>query len=387
MAGLSIGVFPSFPLIAVAGLALGGCNVLPSGGPDAVQISTTQGVETQTAVPYVIVPVGRAILPYVSVSTEPVGLGSFADRRPSPDLTLGVGDIVFVRIFEASPGGLFTAPESSGSRPGNYAEVQNQEIDKHGDISVPYAGVVHAAGKTAAEVGKEIESRIGNRAIEPQAIVTLVERHSAQISVLGLVNQPGSFSLLPKGERVLDGIAHAQGLKILDYEAYITLQRHGRKATASFSSLISNPANNIYLQPDDVIFVARQQRTFTALGASGQNSQVDFGADRVTLAEAIGKAGGLLDSRANPSQVYVFRMEDRNRVSAMGFDPSRFAGPVVPTIYKVNMYDPGGVFVAANFQMRMGDVLYISNAPFTAVVKVLSVVTPSALVYSYVRHG
>jgi len=358
---------------------------LPSGGPDLVQISTNRGVETATALPYVIVPVTRTVLPYVSVSEEP-GLTSFSDHRPSPNLTLGVGDIVFIRIFEASPGGLFTPPESSGSRPGNYAEVQNQEIDKNGDISVPYAGIIHAAGKSPAEVGKEIEARIGKRAIEPQAIVALVERHSAQISVLGDVNQPGSFTLLAKGERVLDGVAHAQGLKILDYEAYVTLQRHGRKATAPFNSLISNPASNIYLQPDDVVFVSRQQRTFTALGASGQNAQIDFGADKVTLAEGIGKAGGLLDIRANPEQVYVFRMEDRDRVTAMGYDASRFAGPQVPTIYTVNMHDPGGVFFAANFQMRSGDVLYIANAPLVAFAKLLAVVEPSALTYQYLKH-
>jgi polysaccharide export outer membrane protein len=386
MARLSIGVFPSLSfLLMVAGLALGGCGVLPSGGPDFVQISTTRGVETATALPYVIVPVSRTVLPYVSVSEAP-SLVSFSDRRPSPNLTLGVGDVVFIRIFEASPGGLFTPPESSGSRPGNFAEVQNQEIDKNGDISVPYAGIVHAAGKTPVEVGKDIEARIGKRAIEPQAIVALVERHSAQVSVLGEVNQPGSFTLFAKGERILDGIARAQGLKILDYEAYVTLQRHGKKATAAFNSLVANPASNIYLQPDDVVFVSRQQRTFTALGASGQNAQIDFGADKVTLAEGIGKAGGLLDIRANPSQVYVFRMEDRNRVTAMGYDASHFAGLEVPTIYTVNMRDPGGVFFAANFQMRTSDVLYIANAPLTVFVKLLSVVAPSAQTAAYLKH-
>jgi polysaccharide export outer membrane protein len=386
MARLSIGVFPSLSfLLAVAGLALGGCGVLPSGGPDFVQISTTRGVETATALPYVIVPVSRTVLPYVSVSEAP-SLASFSDRRPSPNLTLGVGDVVFIRIFEASPGGLFTPPESSGSRPGNFAEVQNQEIDKNGDISVPYAGIVHAAGKTPVEVGKDIEARIGKRAIEPQAIVALVERHSAQVSVLGEVNQPGSFTLFAKGERILDGIARAQGLKILDYEAYVTLQRHGKKATATFNSMVANPASNVYLQPDDVVFVSRQQRTFTALGASGQNAQIDFGADKVTLAEGIGKAGGLLDIRANPSQVYVFRMEDRNRVTAMGYDASHFAGPEVPTIYTVNMRDPGGVFFAANFQMRTSDVLYIANAPLTVFVKLLSVVAPSAQTAAYLKH-
>jgi polysaccharide export outer membrane protein len=368
----------------VAAATLGGCGFIPSGGPDFASVTTVKGIETATVLPYMVVPVSRTVLTYVSAPEEP-DLGAFADRRPSPNLTLGIGDVVFIRIFEAAPGGLFTPPESSGSRPGNFAEVQNQEIDKSGDISVPYAGTIHAAGRTTEQVEKEIEARIGKRAIEPQAIVTLAERHSAQVSVLGDVNQPGSFSLLPKGERVLDGIARAQGLKIQDYEAFITLQRHGRKATAPFISLVQNPAGNIYLQPDDVVVVSRQQRTFTALGASGQNAQIDFGNDQVTLAEGIGKAGGILDVRANPEQVYLFRMEDRNRLAAMGFDVGRFPGPLVPTVYTVNMKDPGGVFIAANFKLRTGDVLYIANAPLTAFIKLLAVVEPSALAYSYIK--
>src|ERR1700731_3366830 len=154
MARLSVGVFPGLSLLSmVAALTLGGCGFIPSGGPDVAGITTVKGVETATVLPYVIVPVSRTALTYVSEPEEP-GLSAFADRRPSPTLTLGVGDIVFIRIFEAAPGGLFTAPESSGSRPGHFAEVQNQEVDKNGNISVPYAGIVHAAGKSPEEVGK-----------------------------------------------------------------------------------------------------------------------------------------------------------------------------------------------------------------------------------------
>ena len=44
--------------------------------------------------------------------------------------------------------------------------------------------------------------------------------------------------------------------------------------------------------------------------------QVTFGAEKVTLAEALAKAGGLLDLRADPAGVFLFRFEPAAVVGA-----------------------------------------------------------------------
>ncbi|MGH6820525.1 MAG: polysaccharide biosynthesis/export family protein, partial [Methylocella sp.] len=44
---------------------------------------------------------------------EPKGLaGAFTDRRPSANITFGIGDVVSVTIFEAAAGGLFIPLEA-----------------------------------------------------------------------------------------------------------------------------------------------------------------------------------------------------------------------------------------------------------------------------------
>ncbi|MGV2348422.1 MAG UNVERIFIED_CONTAM: sugar transporter, partial [Methylobacterium ajmalii] len=45
----------------------------------------------------------------------------------------------------------------------------------------------------------------------------------------------------------------------------------------------------------------------------------------------------------------------------------------VPVVYRINMRDPNSLFVSQAFRMRNRDLVYVSNAPFTEVQKVLSV--------------
>ena len=101
--------------------------------------------------------------------------GDVRRSRPPPEIKFGIGDVVSVTIFEAAAGGLFI-PSEAGVRPGNFVTLPNQPIDTKGFISVPYAGLVPAAGKTPSEVEQEIVDRIKNRAIEPQVVVALVRR-------------------------------------------------------------------------------------------------------------------------------------------------------------------------------------------------------------------
>jgi len=79
--------------------------------------------------------------------------------RPPPRITLGVGDVVSVTMFEAEPGGLFV-PNELGARPGNFVTLPNQTVDTNGNITVPYAGTIRALGRTPAEVREAINEAL-----------------------------------------------------------------------------------------------------------------------------------------------------------------------------------------------------------------------------------
>src|SRR5262249_29136699 len=145
-------------------------------------------------------------------------------------------------------------------------------------------------------------------------------------------------------------------------ETWVILERHGRRAIAPFGALIYESANNIYVHPNDTIYLYHEPQTFLTFGAGGTQQQVPFGGWRRSLAEAISKTGGLLDAQADPAAVFLYRGEARDIAEAMGIDCSPYQGPMVPVIYVINLRDPSGYFLASSFEMRNKDIIYVSNA-------------------------
>ena len=86
-------------------------------------------------------------------------------------------------------------------RPGNFVALPNQNVDLNGFITVPYAGAVKANGRTPSEIQQDIVKAIGNRAIEPQVVVSLITQNTSLVSVLGEVRQPARLTANAAGER------------------------------------------------------------------------------------------------------------------------------------------------------------------------------------------
>ena len=374
-----IRTFRTLACVVGGALAVAGCSALPANGPSDTAISggaVVHSVSDDATVgfKYALVDVNKGILPYVSEDGDSFAATFGLGRAPAPEIRVGVGDVLSVTIFESTSGGLFI-PNDAGSRPGNYVSLPNQTVDRSGGLSVPYAGSVPAVGRTLPQIQAEIERRLAARAIEPQVLVTLVSQRSNDVSVVGDVNAPGRFTVQPGGERILDLIAHAGGLKKDSYSSSVTLQRGGRKATVAFNTLISRGTENIYVGAGDTIYIYSESKTYIAFGATGQNTKFNFGSEKLSLAEAVGQAGGLLDNRADPGQTFIYRLEGRKALEKMGVDIARFGDrKEIPTIYRTNLRDPAGYFAARDFQMRDKDIIYVSNASSVELIKFLNVV-------------
>jgi polysaccharide export outer membrane protein len=158
------------------------------------------------------------------------------------------------------------------------------------------------------------------------------------------------------------------------------LERDGRRGIAPFGALVYEPSNNIWAQPGDTLYLYNDPQTFVVVGAtraeptgfpgSGQ-AQFNFNSWRVSLAEGIAKAGGLLDDRADPRSVFLYRGETREVAERLGIDCSRFSTPIIPVIYILNLRDPSGFFLATKFELRNKDLVYIANARSIETSKVL----------------
>jgi len=365
------------------------CSVLPGTGPksDAVNGNATAGVKSAAPLPYVLVDVTADTIGFLSQPNLITFQGIFPDKRAKPNQVVGVGDVLNISIFEAAPGGLFTPGQAAGARPGNFVDLPAQAVDQKGSIYVPYAGEIPAAARTIPEIQQAIVARLRNRAIEPQVVVSLNQQHSSVVSVLGDVNTPGVLALNSVGERMLALIARAGGPKFEAVESYVTLQRDGKRVKVLLSRVVHDPNENIFIRPNDVIFLTREAPTFTALGALNQNvfgfnSEIAFDVETLTLAQAMGKAGGLNDQQSDPSELYVYRYEDRHFLEKFGIATTKFTLEKIPTIYRLNLRDPSGMLLAAAFQMRTKDVMYVANAKVVDYYKLLLLINSTAATVS-----
>ena len=363
---------------------LGGCagGVLPSSGPPSASVlknSVGTVGDPRSAVGYIVVNLRPEIVALLR-SEDGSRLFSNMRGRATTSVALGVGDIISVTIYEAQRGGLFTSTEGNAA-PGNALELPRQQVDLAGNITVPYAGAIRAAGRSPQDVQQEIKNKLSARAIDPQVIVSVADRISNSVSILGEVNTPARIPIEPGGIQLLPAIAKAGGTKSPAHESLVSIQRNGRIDSALLVGVNERPDNNIQLRPGDVITITRRPRYFLAFGATGQTTTLGpldrrfpFDSYRMSLGDALAKAGGLQDDRAQAAAVFLYRFEARESLERMGIDVSLYPGPLVPTVYRADLEDPSGYFLIADFVMKDRDMIYVSNAPSVDFLKFITLI-------------
>lgn len=351
--------------VAIIGLLaclMAGCSALPTAGPTARDVQHQEVRDNQTQFDLVDIDdnVVAALLAEPSESFH----ARFKKYGRPPQPKIGIGDSIVVSIWEAASGGLFSASPtdhvSAGSRS---VTIPEQVVGRDGGITVPFAGRVPVAGHLPVEVQRAIEGRLAEKAIEPQVIVTVTKSLSNSATVTGEVVHGARVPLSLKGDRLLDVIAEVGGARAPVYETFVRLSRDGVTASIPMEALVSDPTENIYVQPGDVLTLVRLPQSFTAFGATGANAQIPFTSEKMTLVEALAKAGGLQDLRADPDGVFLLRFEPPNVVNALG-RPQLHTGPdrTTPVVYRLDLRDAKSYFLAQRFPIEDKDIVYIANA-------------------------
>lgn len=365
-------------LLAVFGITgLAGCSALPSAGPTATEIVQNETpANTPTLTGYMVVDIDGHVVSVLSRRPKSSLFSMFKSGKKPPDVRLGVGDSISVTIWEAGAGGLFSTASLDKTSPGSRtATLPVQEIAQDGTIQIPYAGRLKVAGLRPAQVEALIVKDLQGKAIEPQAVVTLAKTRSATVTITGEVTNGMLAPVSVVGDRVLDVVATAGGIKAPAYETFVSLTRGQTTATVAFNAILADARENVYVRPGDVLTVIKQPQRFTVFGGTGRNELVPFDAAGITLEEALARAGGLQDFRADANGVFLLRFEPA--AVATQLEPSRkdqIVTPIVPVVYRLALRDANSYFLARSFQMRDKDIIYVANAPMTEVQKFLSVI-------------
>lgn len=353
-----------------------GCSSLPSSGPIAYEVASQENQDSSLG-GYILIDIDERIASITASQPRDSFARVFRNVAPAPDLRVGIGDSVLVTIYEAAAGGLFSAGvnDRSATAGSRTAAIPEQVVARDGTIAVPYAGRLRVAGLRPSAVEAAVVKALEGKAIQPQAVVTISKNYSNTATVGGEVAAGSRVSLNPRGDRILDVIASAGGIRVGAHEAFIRLTRRNSTVSVAYNALLAAPAENIFVLPDDVITVVRDPQTFTTFGATGRSEKVPFDTAGTTLEEALAKGGGLLDNRADPAGIFLFRFEPAALVAQLvPGRPLPSQGNLVPIVYRLNLRQANSFFLARAFPVRDKDIVYIANSMSDPVQKFLNLV-------------
>lgn len=351
-------------LITISCCLLVSCANLPTSGPNKGSIEKVEQQNTN-------IPAVQLIkLDDKAVGDTPFQVQSFKQLGSSKQRYQGVvssGDLLDITLWEAPPAILFgSVLDESGVSASQSTRLPEQMVSNNGRVTIPFVGSLRVAGKTPEQIQTDIVNRLQSIANQPQAIVRVVKNNSANVTVLtksSAVRMP----LTTYGERVLDAVTAAGGTSGELQDIAVQLTRNNQVKTISLAKLAREPQENILLRSGDVLSLINNPLSFTAMGAVGNSKDIRFSAEGLTLAEAIGRLGGLNDDRADPRGVFIFRyvpfeempLSKQNEWQAKGYHN----GMKIPTVYQANLLEPQSMFWIQQFPIKDKDIVYVSNAP------------------------
>ncbi|RVT84524.1 polysaccharide export protein [Rhodobacteraceae bacterium CCMM004] len=281
--------------------------------------------------------------------------------------TIRPGDVLGLTIYENVDDGLLA---NEGLNSTLLEEVQ---VDGSGFIFVPYAGRIRAAGNSPEAIRRIITERLAGQTPDPQVQVRRLAGDGATVSVVGGVGAQGVYPIERPTRTLASMLARAGGIAIPSEVAQVSVIRGGHTGRIWFEDLYRNPRLDIALRGGDKVLVEQDNRAFTALGATGTQTRVDFEDRTISAIEAIARVGGLNSNLADPTGVFVFRNE-----------PEEIAEQVLARddlngtqrfVYVLDLTAPTGMFEARDFVIRDGDTVYVTEAPYVQWQKTLAALT------------
>jgi polysaccharide export outer membrane protein len=121
------------------------------------------------------------------------------------------------------------------------------DISPSGSVSLPLAGTMRAAGRTRAELEREITRRYGDKLQEPQVTVEVVEFRP--FYVMGEVLNPGQYPYR-SGANVLTATTTAGGLTYRASRTTVLVQHAGEEVWREYPMTAS-----VLVSPGDLIRV------------------------------------------------------------------------------------------------------------------------------------
>jgi polysaccharide export outer membrane protein len=272
-----------------------------------------------------------------------------------------------------SIGGALQQPYTA-ALPGQ-ADPYGQTVAADGTIYFPFVGRIHAAGKTAGELRDQLSRGLVRYIRNPQVDVRVLSYRGQKVQVTGEVKTPGPLAVSDVPLTLVDALTRSGGTNTDADIQRVRLTRNNKLYVLDADRMLDHgdTTQNVMLQNGDVINVPdRTDSRVFVMGEVKTPIQMPLIKGRLTIADALTNAGGILDTDANPRQIYVMRgMRDN---------------PTKPDVYRLDMTQPDAIMLSSQFQLQPLDVVYISTAASATFNRVLQQVLPTLQAVFYTRQ-
>ncbi|HEX5677670.1 MAG TPA: polysaccharide export protein [Alcanivorax sp.] len=282
------------------------------------------------------------------------------------DYEVGIGDVLQITVWDhpelTIPAGSMRSPDESGNW-----------VHSDGTIFYPYVGKIKVVGLRVTEIRDLIAERIAEYIEEPQVDVTVAAFRSQRIYVTGSVAEPGAFPITNVPTRLLDAVNAAGGITEFADWSDVTLSRDGKDYQLSLRAIYEhgNPAQNVLLEPGDVLHVGRNtDNKVFVLGEVLEPQPVPMTRNGLSLAEALSTAGGFMKQSADASGIFVMRQAPE------GSDH-------LVDVYQLNADNATALVLADNFPLQRRDIVYVTAAPIARWNRVIQGILPTVQTIYY----
>ncbi|MBJ9711708.1 polysaccharide biosynthesis/export family protein [Burkholderia gladioli] len=255
------------------------------------------------------------------------------------------------------------------------ADPYGQTVGADGTIYFPFVGRIRVAGRTAQDVRDELAAKLARYVKNPQIDLRVLSYRSQKVQVTGEVKTPGPLAITDVPLRLVDAITRSGGTTAEADLQRVRLTRDGKFYVLDANAMLDRgeAKENVMLQPGDVINVPdRSDSRVFIMGEVKQPVTVPMLKGKLTIADAITAGGGILDTDANPRQVYVLRdLQDK---------------PDMPDIYRLDMTQPDALMLSSRFQLKPLDVVYVGTAGSVQFNRLLQQIFPTIQSIYYMKQ-
>ncbi|WP_042261871.1 polysaccharide biosynthesis/export family protein [Paraburkholderia heleia] len=255
------------------------------------------------------------------------------------------------------------------------ADPYGQTVARDGTIFFPFVGRIMAAGKTPGQIRDQLAAGLGPYVKNPQVDVRVLAYRSQKVQITGDVKTPGPLSMSDVPLTLVDAITRSGGTTDNADINRVRLTRNGKLYILDANRMLDggDSTQNVLLQNGDVINIPdRSDSRVFVMGEVKTPLQTNLIRGNLTIADALTQAGGILDTDANPRQIFVMRgMKDN---------------PTQPEIYRLDMTKPDAIMLSSQFQLKPLDVVYVGTAASATFNRVLQQVLPTIQTVFYLKQ-